>query len=200
MNIEKSPEFPKGIICQGGGFSSFWYCLGKIYHKNEKHSFHSVDGFSSGAIIATLIVCMNEINIQDLLLASFKNKSFGLAKAVYNILDMILPENAHLIANKKLGIILCNPSTFEGEVIRNWTSREMLINCVVASTYIPYISGVSYVDPVLRCMTYESTMHRFDPNRIYKTYIKSSFDDFINARILYYLYKTHLEIFTKDFE
>jgi hypothetical protein len=145
-------ELSKGIICEGGGFSSFWYCLGKIYHKNEKYRFHKIDGFSSGAIIATLIVCINEININDLLIASLKNKSFSLAKGVYNILDMLLPENAHLIANNKLGIILCNPVTFEAEVIRNWESREMLINCVVASTYIPYISGFSYVDPIYKCI------------------------------------------------
>ena len=137
----------KPILCEGGGFSSFWYCLGKLSDLKAKGEFESVDGFSSGAIVATISICMDEIKVSKILLASIKSKAFDLSHTVYRILDNLLPPNAHLIANKKLGIIICDPYTHKAIVIREWATRERLIECVVASTYIPHISGTTCVDP-----------------------------------------------------
>jgi len=45
------------LFIDGGGFCSFWYCLGAI--TKVPKTFERVESVSSGAIVATLFVCMD---------------------------------------------------------------------------------------------------------------------------------------------
>lgn len=135
------------LIC-GGGFSSFWYCLG--CHKQLGKG--RIDGTSSGALVATLIVCMDKIDLIEILKASLKSNKFtAIDSYVYAMLDSLLPIDAHHRANKRLGIVLCNLN-LKTDVITHWETREKLIHCAVASTHIPFVTSWSLIHPVYKCI------------------------------------------------
>lgn len=137
----------KPILCDCDGFSSFWYCLGKLAHLKETDIFQRIDGLSYGAIVATLIICLDDINVSNLLLVAIKSKSFDISNTIYKLLDQLLPINAHIIAKNKLGIVQNH-----NIIIRQWDTREMLINSVIESTYINryFCKNLDQYDQIIR--------------------------------------------------
>lgn len=136
------------VLIDGGGFSSFLYCLG--CHKQLGKG--RIDGVSSGSLAATLIVCMDKIDLIEILKASLKSSVFySIDTSIYSMMDSLLPIDAHHRANKRLGIVLCN-TNLKTDVITHWETREKLIHCVVASTHIPFVTSWSLIHPVYKCI------------------------------------------------
>jgi len=138
------------LFIDGGGFCSFWYCLGALKNKQ----FNYVESVSSGSIAASLYVCMDKIDILHILKVCIKSTdtSYGTDNIVYNILDTLLPLDAHHKANKRLGILIFDPFAFKTRLVSHWETREKLIQCVVASTHIPFVTSWSFVNPVYKCI------------------------------------------------
>lgn len=138
------------LFIDGGGFCSFWYCLGAAVARAAADTIECV---SSGAIVAVLIVCMDKIDVFQILKVCIKsNVFFSVGEAVFAILDALLPVDAHHRANKRLGIVLCEPFTMSTYVVSHWDTREKLIHCVVASTHIPFVTSWSLLHPVYKCI------------------------------------------------
>lgn len=138
------------LFIDGGGFCSFYYCLGAL--KNKR--FEYIECVSSGAIAASLFVCMDKINLIHILKVCMKSNGFfcGTDTVVYKILDTLLPIDAHHKANKKIGILIYDPFAFRTRVVSHWETREKLIQCVVASTHIPFVTSWYFVNPVYKCI------------------------------------------------
>lgn len=146
------------LLCEGGGFHAFWYSLGRA--TVLEHNMHTIIGYSSGAIVAALICSLpSPIQFNTVLVAALKakrkvgTKIGSLYLVVKELLESLLPEDAHILCTGRCGIILCDPKLwFYSKIIRAWSSREDLINCIIASTYIPFIIGPTAVDPHFSCI------------------------------------------------
>lgn len=138
------------LFIDGGGFCSFWYCLGAI--TKVPKTFERVESVSSGAIVATLFVCMDTIDALHILKVALKSKrSFTIAQSIYALMDDLLPPDAHNRANNRLGIVLGNLK-LQKHTVSHWDTREQLIHCIVASTHIPFITNFSLLHPVYSCI------------------------------------------------
>jgi hypothetical protein len=145
------------LMCDGGGFHAFWYSLGKgsVLHAHAQ----TTVGWSSGAMVAVLLTALPHIDFTTVISEALKTRAevpigFGsLHSVVTYFLDKLLPHDAHIQCHGKLGIILCDPlQCFRGRVETTWSSRAQLIGCVVASTYVPGLVGMSMTDPLYRCV------------------------------------------------
>lgn len=56
-------------------------------------------------------------------------------------LEKILPQNAHQMCNGKLGLSLTNMTTFENNFVKEFDSRQDLIDALSAGCFIPLWSG-----------------------------------------------------------
>jgi hypothetical protein len=169
---------PTSVFLHGGGFPAFWYTLGyayeiyynyKSYNKtvmsktnmtfsNLKTENIRIGGYSAGALAAAVIACFkhkydNHSFPIQWLLSTCKNVSYlctlgNISKAVDEMMENILPLNAHLIAEaNQLELIVCDPNdSYNIKVFKKWSTRIELIKCIVASAHIPYISGGFYAD------------------------------------------------------
>jgi hypothetical protein len=136
------------LFIDGGGFCSFWYCLGAISTISKQ--FEYVEGISSGSIVATLIVCMDKLDILQILNVCITSNVFYMTDSyIFAVLDSLLPIDAHKRANKRLRIVLggLNMTTY---TISHWETREKLIQCVIASTHIPFVTSWYLLHPIYK--------------------------------------------------
>lgn len=148
----KSPTYySMTLFIDGGEFSSFWYCIGAI--TNLSKNIEYVECVSSGAMVATLLVCMDKIDLVQILKACLKSQSNfdTVSNSIYRMIDELLPFDAHHRANKRLGIILANLKC-KTYTVSQWDTREKLIHCVVASTHVPFITNFTLLHPVYKCI------------------------------------------------
>lgn len=137
------------LFIDGCGFCSFWYCLGALKNKQ----FNYIECVSSGSIVASLYVCMDKIDLLRILKVCIKSNGLSsIDKKLYNMLDTLLPLDAHHKANKRLGILIFDPFAFRTRLVSHWDTREKLIQCVVASTHIPFVTSFSLINPVYKCI------------------------------------------------
>lgn len=148
----------KILMCHGGGFHAFWYSLGMASVLEKRMD--TLIGYSSGAMVACLICSLQStICFDTVMLAALETKyeidvSIGrLHYVVRHFLNKLLPEDAHIRCSGRCGVILCDPKKlFHSRIINSWDSREDLINCIVASTYVPFLVGPCLVDPHYSCI------------------------------------------------
>lgn len=155
MIMSDSISGPK-VLFKGGGFPALWYeiGMGKAMIKDIKPSLMA--GYSAGAIAAT-ISCFPEINIDQILEVGVslipKGRIGMFANSTTCMMDQLLPEDAHIRASGLLGIILCDPKNGnKSRIVTQWSSRDELIQCLVASSYIPCFSSCGRLsDPIYGC-------------------------------------------------
>jgi hypothetical protein len=121
-----------------------------------------IRGWSSGAIVATLVACLETINIDIVVDAGLRTLrevpvhlgSGSLHNVVRVFLNTLLPSTALANAHaRKLGIVVCDPRRwFRARVISSWTSLDNLIDCVIASALVPIFVRYRVVDDVYGCM------------------------------------------------
>lgn len=117
---------------------------------------YKVGGFSAGALAAVLLVCYKDNpNYKNyplnLVIKSCMDevplcKYGSISKAVENMMNNSLPDNAHEIANKhNLELIMCDAkNNYATKLVNHWDSKEDLVQCLVASSHIPFVSGGFY--------------------------------------------------------
>ena len=146
--LPTSPPFSTHIYIKGGGLKAFWYNLGFIHHYLKYHNYKTLGGYSSGSLVAAVTLCDIDINELHHLAyhISTTTKLGYYSHGVRNILDSLLPYNAHNILSHKLEIIVCDPSNkFYSKKISSWNSRDHLIDCLVSSCFIPLLSDTTHI-------------------------------------------------------
>lgn len=86
------------------------------------------------------------MNIIKQVKESFYNKPlklFDMRKIVEQTMSSLLPDNAHLLCQYKLGLSLTKLWSFENKFVYQFDCRKDLIDAVVAGCYIPFWSGGS---------------------------------------------------------
>lgn len=117
-----------------GGYGHFWYMVGELYHKASKYRYTQICGWLYGALVAAaLVVCSDDIEPIN------QHETY-----MHAFIDRILPENAHLKANKGLAIIMCDRS-LRSRTITHWTSRAALIDCLLASMHLPFVHTPDHI-------------------------------------------------------
>lgn len=146
------------LMCRGGGFPAFWFGLGQACILKEHVT--RIRGWSSGAIVATLVACLDTINVDIVIDAALRTlqevpvRIGSLHDMVRVFLNILLPSNALANARShKLDIVVCDPRRwFRARLISSWTSRKGLIDCVIASSLVPGFVSYRVVDDVYGCI------------------------------------------------
>ena len=181
------------ILIEGGGFPAFWYNYGYGYKllKNIKTktdcSSNMLVGYSAGALVSAILI-FDEIEIDDVIkistniLNDYSNRNIGLGflgRIITNMFNEILPNDAHIKSNNKLGIILCDPNNDNKcKLVSQWTSKEELIQCLVSSCYIPFFTGCGRLtDEYYNCRDaiFSSNLESFKND--YNIIIKQQYED-----------------------
>lgn len=71
-------------------------------------------------------------------------QSRTLHESIRTHLDKLLPQNAHHLCNRKLGLSLTNMRTYENNFVKDFNSRRDLIDALSAGCFIPLWSGHLY--------------------------------------------------------
>ncbi|CAH1966930.1 unnamed protein product [Acanthoscelides obtectus] len=125
--------------------------------------FAKVSGASFGAIAAASVVI--GISLGDMtsdvlrVCAEARKRSLGAFSPSFNInrlllenLEKFLPDDAHIRCSGKLHVSLTRVHDGKNVVISNFDSREELIQCLLASAFIPFFSGL--IPPKFRGVRY----------------------------------------------
>uniref|UniRef100_A0A5S6QX15 PNPLA domain-containing protein n=1 Tax=Trichuris muris TaxID=70415 RepID=A0A5S6QX15_TRIMR len=123
-------------------------------------------GASAGALVAALLLSSTE-NVEiaaNLVLGlaeevrSLKygllTKEFSLAQRVYDEMSRLLPPDAHEIVTNRLFISMTDRDTLKPRLESRFETREKLLKCLVASSYIPFFSGIHETPPVIEGCRY----------------------------------------------
>lgn len=145
------------VVFEGGGFPAFWYGLGYGLKMIENREMYILSGYSAGALVAAILVCcycdsnsnsksVNDLNLDFIVRLYGETQTssrFGrMSGLVTTMMCKLLPSDAHKRANNRLGVILCDPNRdSKCRIVTNWDSRDELIQCLVASCYIPCFMG-----------------------------------------------------------
>ena len=126
------------IYTSGGGFL-FWKGLTLIHNlKIDKYNYYFL-GVSAGNLINALFIC--DVNPDDVLkfgssIHSKYSNIFNIYNGVYELLDNVLPNNAHIICSGRLFIATYSfPNNTN--IVGNFDSREILIQNLVKSVTFP---------------------------------------------------------------
>ncbi|XP_055348137.1 patatin-like phospholipase domain-containing protein 2 isoform X1 [Paramacrobiotus metropolitanus] len=145
----------------GCGFMGIYH-TGVIRFLRECEDYIEVDkaaGCSAGAMAAVGLLCRPFdrdllLGIMDVARATRAhplgplNPRFSLAKAIRRALTHMLPSNAHEMCRDRLRLSVTRCYDGKGVVLNNFASREELIDAVVCSSFVPFISGI--VPPLYR--------------------------------------------------
>ncbi len=144
------------IIFEGGGFPAFWYGLGYGIELLKDNTPTFCAGYSAGALVAVILTCSN-VEIERVI-ELYGNMPLGtrfggMAEFIASMMNNVLPLDAHVYANGYIGIILCDPNNnSKCKMVTKWESRDDLIQCLVASCYIPCFMGCArFSDELYQC-------------------------------------------------
>ena len=138
------------FLIPGGGFHAFWFgygCGKELSTKYERTKFY---GYSAGAMAAVL-AAMDTPEDDVVRVASSLVESCRIG-ALDNVIKLmmtdLLPNDAHIKLKGVVNIIICSCGDwFMGKVVNEWSSLDELINCVIASCFIPGVVSLSFKDP-----------------------------------------------------
>jgi len=147
-NLDKE-KLPKNIdlIIDGGAFNGAFACGAAIYLKNlEKLKLLKIDrisGCSIGAILAVIYLTDTfAINIPmfEEILTSFRETIFldKLSKIIHEVVNISVSNLDNL--NDKLFITYYDVTTMKQVIVSKYKSKEELIEILIRSSYIPFIT------------------------------------------------------------
>lgn len=145
------------VIVGGGGFPQFWYAIGFGRALIADRQPSLIAGMSAGSLVAALLVLSDHSieDIMDVCVALVRESRPGaMAKVIKNMMDSLLPPDAHTAADGHLGIVVSDPRNGRKcRLITTWDSRDQLISCLIASCYIPGFMACDcrWSDPVYNC-------------------------------------------------
>lgn len=145
------------ILFEGGGFQSFWYEFGyglKMIQKLGIDNIGKLGGFSCGSLVCSLII-LPSITIEEVLKVCSTLYTYCIpgrfSSLVYHMMNQLLPENIHTIAiQHNVEIIACNKNNHY-TIFNTWNSKTHYIDTLIASCFIPGISGLSLYDKNTLC-------------------------------------------------
>jgi len=117
---------------------------------------NKIAGASAGALTAAAIignvalpdiareVLKVVVNASEKILGPF-NPNFNLNNMLKEGLTRLLPDDIHLVANNKLYISITRAVDRKNIIVSQFDSKEDLINVLLASSFIPFLSG--YIPP-----------------------------------------------------
>lgn len=134
----------------------------------------SVLGYSAGALAAVFLPFPEISQTQIIQVASqlVNDCHIGhLDKIIRRMLTLLLPSDAHIRAqSSSIQILLCSPwKSFRGQIESKWESTQQLIDCVVASCFIPGIVSFGLYDPVYHCIDGIFSLDMFHLSQAYDT-------------------------------
>jgi len=115
---------------------------------------HKIAGASAGAMAAAALignVPLTEMtrNVLDVVTRAQEkilgplNPAFNLNNMLKEGLERVLPDDIHSVANHRLHISLTRASDRSNIIVSEYESKEDLINVILASSFIPFVSGLS---------------------------------------------------------
>tara|TARA_B110000259_G_C13968349_1_gene383655 strand:+ start:577 stop:1251 length:675 start_codon:yes stop_codon:yes gene_type:complete len=156
------------LLIEGGGFPAFWYSFGYGKQMMRQITPKFIAGYSAGSLVAVLLLLPNSNThgIMELFYNTARCCNLcALEPLIRSTMTECLPTNIHEIASGKLGIILCAANNDrQCKMVINWDSKEELIDCLVASCYIPFLmDGCRTDDKQYRCCDaiFSRDLHEF---------------------------------------
>ncbi|XP_006866965.1 PREDICTED: patatin-like phospholipase domain-containing protein 5-like [Chrysochloris asiatica] len=155
MDLEKEGSW--SISFAGSGFLGLYHV--GVTHCLQEHApsllqgAHRFYGSSSGALYATCFVCGMSVDyccsnllgmikvIKRLSLGIF-HPAFAPIDHIKSVLQKTLPNNAHILASKRLGISLTHWPDGKNVIVTNFATRDELIQAMVCTLYFPVYCGV----------------------------------------------------------
>lgn len=113
----------------------------------------NISGASAGAIAACALLCdlpIGEITSDVLrVITEARSRTLGPFSPSFNVqavllegLEKVLPEDAHIRVNGKLHISLTRVYDGKNVIVSHYTSKEDLLQALLASAFIPMFSGI----------------------------------------------------------
>uniref|UniRef100_A0A8I3W481 Patatin like phospholipase domain containing 4 n=1 Tax=Callithrix jacchus TaxID=9483 RepID=A0A8I3W481_CALJA len=115
-------------------------------------------GASAGSLVASVLLTAPE-KIEECSQFTYKfaeetrRQSFGAVTPGYDFMarlrsgmELILPFNAHELAQNRLHVSISNTETRENYLVSNFSSREDLIKVLLASSFVPIYAGLKPVE------------------------------------------------------
>ncbi|KAM6141177.1 patatin-like phospholipase domain-containing protein 4 [Erethizon dorsatum] len=115
-------------------------------------------GASAGSLVASVLLTAPE-KIEECNQFTYKlaeetrRQSLGAATPGYDFMarlrsgmELILPSNAHELAQNRLHVSITNTKTRENYLVSNFSSREDLIKVLLASSFVPIYAGLRPVE------------------------------------------------------
>ena len=131
------------LLIEGGGFPAFWYSFGYGKQMLRQITPKFIAGYSAGSLVAVLLLVpdTNTHGIMELFYSTSRCCNIcALEPLIRSTMSACLPNNIHDIASGKLGVILCaTNNNHKCKMVIHWESKEELIDCLVASCYIPFL-------------------------------------------------------------
>jgi hypothetical protein len=132
------------FICTAGGMKAMFIsdCIPLL--KDKGFIVSRASGASSGSFAAVCVLANIDARRCKEIYTKLqnKNKNLYVGEAMKEFCEELFPENAHEICNGKLYISIHVLTAFgiKRKVISKWDSREDLIDCVLASSTVPFIT------------------------------------------------------------
>ena len=140
----------KLIISRGGLRLYYGAGIGFVLNKLCKQNIVGIRGVSAGAVIAASIALDQKLPVwldSYYLLKKNQEERKSLVESILEFDETIVPENAHILANKHKLEIVMNQITWWGlkeKVVNHFYSREHLLKCLAASCCIPFATYNKY--------------------------------------------------------
>ena len=145
------------LLIEGGGFPAFWYSFGYGKQMLRQITPKFIAGYSAGSLVAVLLLLpdTNTHGIMELFYSTSRCCNIcALESLIRTTMSACLPNNIHDIANGKLGVILCaTNNNHKCKMVIHWESKEELIDCLVACSYLSSATATSIDKSV------KSTLH-----------------------------------------
>lgn len=166
--MNTSNDHIEKLLIEGGGFPAFWYSFGYGKQLLRQITPKFIAGYSSGSLVAVLLLLpnYNTHGIMELFYNTARCCNIcALEPLIRSTMTECLPTNIHEIANGKLGIILCAVNNDRKcKMVINWDSKDELIDCLVASCYIPFLMDGCRTDDkryMCRDAIFSRNLHEF---------------------------------------
>ncbi len=156
VDTEKIPK-EMDLIFDGGVFNGFIGYGFSMYlnelEKQKKTKIVRVSGCSIGSLLALLYIVNSNKNIDIDVNKIFKNitnefkKNFNFSeneKQIKNIVYSIFEDDDLSILKDRLYICYYDMENVEKKVIHNYKNRDHLIECIMKSSHIPFISSKDF--------------------------------------------------------
>ena len=141
--LDKQLQF----VFSGGGFTGY-HGVGMGHFINNYMNIENIKGIigaSCGALCAVYIACNVPLFIwheTSQILRKEVRRGKSLTEAIYIASDYALPQSAHELCNRYNVEIVATKVTwfgFQKKIFSNFTTREEVLQCLCASTCLPYL-------------------------------------------------------------